>query len=362
MFMDFGSLRPEITSARMYSGPGSGPMLAAAAAWDGLAAELQTTAAGYTSVTSQLTTGPWLGSASAAMTASATPYVAWLNATAGQAEQAATQARAAAAAYEAARAMTVPPLVIAANRALQASLVATNILGQNAPAIAATESHYANMWAQDAVAMYGYAGTSATASKVAPFTPPPATSNPDGLAGLSRLTPAIPAALQQLASPGSTWDALLKLRDDLDLHLLARWGSTITSVISTGKSLAPAVKAVESGVKGSGSALGAALGPLLGSAGTAGAPVAASLGRATSLGALSVPPSWVATGSATSSTAAALPASGGWNAVPVSGPAGPAGVPLMPITGMGGNGSGRLADAARFLSRPNMLPRWPAGG
>lgn len=33
--------------------------------------------------------------------------------------------------------------------------VATNILGQNTPAIAATETQYAEMWAQDAAAMYG---------------------------------------------------------------------------------------------------------------------------------------------------------------------------------------------------------------
>ena len=32
--MDFGALPPEINSGRMYSGPGSGPMLAAAAGWD----------------------------------------------------------------------------------------------------------------------------------------------------------------------------------------------------------------------------------------------------------------------------------------------------------------------------------------
>ena len=37
-------------------------------------------------------------------------------------------------------AATVPPPVIAANRALLAMLIATNFLGQNTPAIAATET------------------------------------------------------------------------------------------------------------------------------------------------------------------------------------------------------------------------------
>ncbi|MGH3530925.1 MAG: PPE family protein, partial [Mycobacterium sp.] len=135
--MDFGALQPEINSARMYAGAGSGPLLAAASAWDGLAAELASAATSYSSVVSGRAGGSWLGPGSAAMAAAAAPYAAWMSVTATQAEQTANQARAAAAAYEAAFAMTVPPPVIAANRSLLMSLVATNVLGQNTPAIAA---------------------------------------------------------------------------------------------------------------------------------------------------------------------------------------------------------------------------------
>ena len=181
--MDFAMLPPEINSARMYAGPGSGPMLAAAAAWDALAAELYSAASSYASVVSGLTSGRWLGPSSASMAAAAAPYAGWLSATAGQAERAASQAKAAAAAYEAAFVATVPPPVIAANRALLMALVATNFLGQNTPAIAATQAHYAEMWAQDAAAMYGYAGESAHATTLTPFTPPAPTTNPGGLAG-----------------------------------------------------------------------------------------------------------------------------------------------------------------------------------
>ncbi|MGV8071254.1 PPE family protein, partial [Mycobacterium kansasii] len=83
---------------------------------------------------------------------------------------------------EVAFAMTVPPPVIAANRSLLMALVATNIFGQNTPAIAAPEAFYDEMWAQDAAAMYGYAGGSAAATALAPFSPPPQPANPAGQA------------------------------------------------------------------------------------------------------------------------------------------------------------------------------------
>ena len=234
--LDFAMLPPEINSGRMYSGAGSGPMLAAASAWNGLAAELRATALSYGSVLSELTSQEWHGPASAAMAAAATPYVAWMSSTAAQAEQTAAQAEAAAAAYEAAFAATVPPPVIAANRAQLMGLIATNILGQNTAAIAATEARYMEMWAQDAGAMYGYAGSSAVATQLTPFTEPQQTTSPGGLmaqsaavaqaastpAGtqqstLSQLVSALPNALQGLASPSSSSSQTTGLGGILDL-------------------------------------------------------------------------------------------------------------------------------------------------
>jgi PPE-repeat protein len=181
--LDFAALPPEINSARMYSGAGSAPMLAAGAAWSQLAAEMHLAATSYSSVVSSLTGSSWQGPASTSMADAAAPYAAWMNTTAAQAEQTAAQAQAAVTAYESAFSMTVPPAEIAANRAQLASLVATNILGQNTPAIAATEALYAEMWAQDAAAMYGYAGSSAAASQLTPFSQPAQTTNASGLAG-----------------------------------------------------------------------------------------------------------------------------------------------------------------------------------
>jgi PPE-repeat protein len=221
--MDFGALPPEINSARMYAGPGSGPMLAAASAWDALAAELGSAGSTYSSVVSSLAEQSWLGPASASMATAAAPYVEWMGATATEAEQTGYQAKAAAAAYEAAFTMTVPPAEVAANRTQLAALVATNVLGQNTAAIAATEALYGEMWAQDAAAMYGYAGSSAAAATVTPFSSPPQTTNEGGAGSqagavaqatgtsssagvqstLSQVVSTVPNSLQQLASPVS---------------------------------------------------------------------------------------------------------------------------------------------------------------
>src|ERR1700761_3649310 len=155
--MDFAALPPEINSARMYFGPGSGPMLAAATAWESLAAELQSTAAAYGHEVASLTDGLWLGAAALSMAAAAAAHMHWLTASAKQAQETAGQARMAAAAYEAAFLSTVPPAMISANRSHLMTLVATDILGQNSAAIAPTEAQYAEMWARDATAMYAYA-------------------------------------------------------------------------------------------------------------------------------------------------------------------------------------------------------------
>jgi PPE-repeat protein len=193
--LDFALLPPEVNSGRMYSGPGPGPLLAASEAWDSLAAELGFAATGYGSALAELTSNTWVGPTSVAMMAAATPYIDWLTSTGAQAEQTANQARAAVAAYEAAFAMTVPPPVIAANRALLAALVATNFFGQNTPAIMMTEALYAEMWAQDAAAMYGYAGGAAAATQMTPFVEPPKTTTDSGASNQAS------AAAQAAAEP-----------------------------------------------------------------------------------------------------------------------------------------------------------------
>ena len=181
MVFDFAAQPPEVISAKIYSGPGTGSLQTAATAWQGLAGDLQSTAANYQSVISGLVSGEWTGPSSEAAAAAAAPYVSWLSTTAAQAEQTAGQAQAAASAYETALTAAVPPTEIAANRTQLLSLLQTNILGQNNASIAALEAEYAQFWAQDVAALTGYAGSSQAATTgLGSFTEAPQTTNDSG--------------------------------------------------------------------------------------------------------------------------------------------------------------------------------------
>jgi PPE-repeat protein len=349
--MDFAFLPPEINSGRMYTGPGAGPMLAAAAAWDDLADELSSAAASYASTVSGLTAAAWQGPSSASMTAAAATYVEWMNATAARAQETGNQAKAAIAAYEAAFAATVPPPVIESNRALSMMLIATNILGQNTPVIAATEAQYMEMWAQDATAMYDYAGSAGSAAVLTAFTEPPQTTNPAataqqsaaaaqaGTSGASNIGTEItqfinslPTALQNLAhglaqSPttgsanslsGLSVPQLTSLTLPPGLNTdLTNW-NTIWSTLTGSYSLqgwtaipggpflsfgqayawgqngqsAAAFLAGPKPITGALAPLASELGPHLTSAGYGAAPVSGSMGRAMLVGNISVPQGW----------------------------------------------------------------------
>lgn len=340
--MDFGALPPEVNSAKMYSGPGSAPLLAAAAGWSSLATELNYAATGYDSVIADLSDSAWQGPSAEAMAAAANPYAAWLKSAASGAEQTARQATSAASAYEAAYAATVPPPVIAANRTLLTSLVATNFLGQNAPAIAATEAHYGQMWAQDAAAMYAYAATSATSSTLVPLSSPPPTTNGSGQtsqsaaatsaaqsaagsqaqSAVSNLITQIPSLLQNLTANS----VIKQVLDDYQAIL-----NTLTSLISTangpyGINLASSLRSVYQmsiSIPSVASALGSVgttlnpkpiigtLAPLLSSplltgSYTGPAAAAGTLGRAGVVGSLSVPANWASSVPAVKTATVAL--------------------------------------------------------
>ncbi len=373
--MFFGMLPPEINSALIYAGPGSGPIMGAATGWGGLAADLYATAASCQSAISGLTDGgPWQGPSAVRMAAAAAPYVTWMNTTAAQAEWAASQAKLAAGAFETAHAMTVPPAVVAANRALLMSLIATNFFGQNTPAIAATEAQYAQMWAQDALAMDGYALTAAHAVALPSFTPPPPTTAGPGaqlataaqsvgstgahtLAALSQLTAATPHTLQAVISGSST--QLSQASAYFQNGFVTGNLGTLAVVNGVGLPLAAGGPGEPAALAASAATILHGITPFL-NAGFApvvshlAAPpmVAAQLGQAHIIGPLSVPPSWAGPGAALGRAAPILP-NATVSAAPSAWTNGPFGQSLL------GNMAGQgLRSIASHI--PNVKPAPPA--
>ncbi|WP_099288314.1 PPE family protein [Mycobacterium persicum] len=378
--MDYAFLPPEINSARIYSGPGPRSLLAAAGSWDTVAAELTSAAAGYGSVISSLTAMYWCGPASVSMLATAVPFVEWLETTAAQAKESADQTRAAAAAFEQAHAMTVPPAVVAANRSRLKALIMSNFFGQNTAAIAATEAQYVEMWAQDAAAMYGYASNAAAATALTPFSYPELSVNPAGVlaqsaagsqaiggfAGntatvLSWLASLAPEALQAVQD----WPNILPE----DFTIL----DAIFAVYAT-MDVSQDVESVAAGIIGAEDNLGlfgttenpaellpADLSPVFPAAeSSAGAGpsnvVTASMSRAGSLGPLSVPASWTApsTGPVTALSGSGLTTLPGTE-VPDHGPPGVPGTPAGALK----RASGVMP---RYGVRLTVMSRPPAAG
>jgi PPE-repeat protein len=410
--LDFAVLPPEINSARMYSGPGSASMLSAAAAWNTMAAEMRSAAANYGSVVAALTSESWLGPSSISMLAAAAPYLEWLSTTATHAEQAGTQAHAAATAYESAFAMTVPPAVVAANRTELAMLVATNVFGQNTPAIAATEAQYGQMWAQDGAAMNGYASASSAATQLTPLTAPQSLTTADGVADQA-------AAVAQAANTSSTstttnasaglsgllaWlgiapdtntsttglAGLLNFLDGsngslvgsfLDNASVANFSNAFTTSgllnptsmvdsVTAYSFLFPAAASAGAAADGANLASGLGQAGTLGSAGLPGlaaSAMSAQMGQASLAGALSVPPAWGTAGATISPVAATSRlGAGAYHGVLGTTPmvtedVGPVGMPGMPLAGMAGTHEDEFA-APIYGSKPRVMGRPPAAG
>jgi PPE-repeat protein len=399
--LNFGALPPEINSAKMYAGAGSGSLLAAAAAWNAMATEMRSAAINYESVIRSLVSEGWLGPSSAKMSAAVAPYLEWLNTTAVAAEQAGAQASTAAAAYEAAFAATVPPPVVAANRTLLANLVASNIFGQNTGAIAATDAQYGEMWAQDASAMTSYTTASRAASEMTPFSEPQS----DTTTGATALQ--ADAVNNALAAPAATqatsiWDWLglspnsntsttglagvMNFFSNSNENLTGAFlnnasVSGLSNGFTTNGILNPTTFVDSQMALGSLSAAGASTSGLedlaagLGSSASLasavsvpGAAATAAVGQASLVGAaLSVPPAWAGTGATVSTVAATTQVgAGAYHSFGAATPmvmeeAGAVGMPGVPLAGMPGAHEDEFAEPI-YGFRPRVIGRPPAAG
>lgn len=365
--MEFGFLPPEVNSGRMYAGPGSASLLAAAGSWDSLSAELGITAAVYESVLAGLTGVYWHGPAAQAMASGAAPYVAWLHTTAELAQQTAMQARAAAAAYELAHAMTVPPPAVAANRTQLATLVATNFFGQNTAAIAATEGQYAEYWAQDAAAMYGYSASSTAAAQFSPFSSPRRTTTTDGVAAQQD---AVVKAAADASNSGTDTGSQVVVNSSAAnsssqlfriLDTIQGAQTTFRSIFTTEGTTAGIIQADKNlGILPNLAAVPSNLpkGPALSGATSGLGNVDAVLARAGRIGPMSVPAGWT---TATGISVAAAPGSGlaDLTATEVVAPPGStAGIPGIP----GGTVRRAALVVPRYGRRITVMTRPPAAG
>lgn len=353
--MDFGLLPPEINSGLIYAGPGSGPLTAAASAWDTLSQGLAGFVAEVTAVIGNLTS-TWRGPSSTAMQTAAQPYLAWLTTSATQAETTATQARAAAGAFETARAASVPPPAIAANRAQLLALVATNLLGQNTAAIAASEAAYAEMWAQDAAAMNAYAAASSgTVSALPKFSAAPQTASGSAPAATGAATTAVGAQslFDDLFGNGTTlgqnWQALVSSGFPVDVaqlfaNFIALQQVAASNIMRNSIPIAvPAPPAPQVIVPAAPTP--ATPKPM---------PVSGAPGVSYNIGRLSVPPSWARPPEPGIGKVTVDTRSGGQAVLPA--------VPFMPVTGLRSN-QGKIRPEPEYGHVSKVLPpRNPSAG
>ena len=388
MVFDFAARPPEVNSTLIYSGAGAGPMMAAATSFSSLSSELSTNAAAYESVISGLTGSEWQGPSSSAMAAAAQQNIEWLQTTSVQLQEAAAKATASAAAYEAAFTASIPPPVVFANRAQLAVLVATNILGQNTPAIAANEAMYGEFWAQDATAMTAYAANAAAAAQVTPLTPPAESTNPAGsgaqAAAVSSAvnsnaansgTNGLLSSLQSASSAAATPSA--SIGDELTGLYNAIQGFAGVPLISNGFNsfdvtlswcimmMASALGTLNHFTAGAPfgvtigdvTPLGAGLGfgtTLAGSSSGLGGATLAGMGTAAEVGGMSVPAGWSA--AAPAATEATL-AGSGWTAAADTAVAGTGGAPgIMPGMALAGGKAGMGIGGPRYGVKPRVMP------
>ncbi len=205
---------PEVNDFRVRTGPGAAAVIPLTLAYEEASAVHLEQAQQMVATTMAANTS-WIGFGDIGMNETALPMAAHIDVAGAHAQAAAQTINAAGQAHSMTLATSIPYPTVIANRVREATLEATNVIGQNSPAIAEANLEYGEYWAQNAGAMMGFLSAAVPLIQAlsVPLAPGPLGANPAGMAaevaslasaGAEAGVQGMGNALQQAATAGST--------------------------------------------------------------------------------------------------------------------------------------------------------------
>jgi len=178
-FGDAAAVPPELNHSMMVAGDLGESLVQAAAGYESVADMLLAELTAMSLNTSTTAMVAWQGPGGVIYEMTAAKFCAVCAAASAWVRIGQIQAAEVAAAHAAALDIMIPAAVCLTNRTTQAGLIASNIIGQNTPAIIGLEAQYDDFWVTNATARTGYGQVVSTALGALGAPPPLAPMAPD---------------------------------------------------------------------------------------------------------------------------------------------------------------------------------------